>query len=157
LADRHSDTVTLSPSLAGGQVNKWPDGRAPPRIAYHQVRIPAHGEECGEPFAPVHCARTPPPRGRGDRPWPGCTPRGPDTWTSRPASSWASAGWPPAWPSAPSARPTSGACRWGACVTSDGERPQCGVALCLGIALRRQQGLYPLVQAPPSASTDGDA
>jgi len=34
-----------TPPFAGGPVNKWQDGRAPPRIALHQVQIPAHGEE----------------------------------------------------------------------------------------------------------------
>jgi len=47
-----------TPSLAGGQVNKWEDGRAPPRIAYHQVRIPAH--EYGELLQP---------RGGGEKRW----------------------------------------------------------------------------------------
>jgi len=34
-------------SPGGGLVNKWQDGRAPLRIAYHQMRIPAHGEVNG--------------------------------------------------------------------------------------------------------------
>jgi len=38
-------------SIPGGQVNKWQGGRAPPRMASHQVRIPAHSEENGELFA----------------------------------------------------------------------------------------------------------
>jgi len=35
-----------------GQVNQWQDGRAPPRIAPHQVRISEHGEVNGELCTP---------------------------------------------------------------------------------------------------------
>lgn len=37
-------SLILTPPLVGRRVNKWRDGRARPRIAWHHVQISAHGE-----------------------------------------------------------------------------------------------------------------
>jgi len=45
-----SDSGTAT-CLGGGAVNKWQDRMAPPRIAYHQVRISFRGEVKNERLA----------------------------------------------------------------------------------------------------------
>jgi len=52
-----------TPPFAGGFVNKWPCGGAPPRITEHRVRISAHSQVDGEPLCTQGVKRRDKPSG----------------------------------------------------------------------------------------------